>query len=203
VLKLSLLTRLGNAAAERNENTAMSWAGRAVSLTGVHHRAAVLAAHGRCLSRHATGGQEASGVVSEAERADLLAAVVAAGRRRNGGPAELHSAGLGQLFLSWDGQPGLSQRDNPRLLSAASVVAAEASSAEAVVVTLRGPSSAREAGSPSTPAATVPPFVGDGVRLGPRAGCGKSARPVRGSGRWKRGMGWLVRHRQTKGPVNR
>jgi group II intron reverse transcriptase/maturase len=58
-------------------------------------------------------------------------------------------------------------------------VAAQASGAAAAVVTLRGPPAARDAGSPSTPAANAQPFVCDRVTLGPRAGCGKSVCPVR------------------------
>src|SRR5258708_13819567 len=43
----------------------------------------------------------------------------------------------------------------------------------------------------------------EGVTACPRAGCGRSACPVRSAGCGNRAMGELLRHRQTKGPANR
>jgi len=74
---------------------------------------------------------------------------------------------------------GLSQGDSPRLPEAPSVVGAEAQSAGVEVVTLRGPLPARYAGPPSAPAAAQQPLVCERVKPCPRAGCGKTARPVR------------------------
>jgi site-specific DNA recombinase len=99
---------------ERDENTTVSWAGRAVPLSGLHHRTVMVAADGRLLSWGATVGPNASGAVPEDQRTDRTAVVVA-GSRGPGSPAQPPGAGLGQLLLSGDRHEGLPQGDSPRL----------------------------------------------------------------------------------------
>jgi len=84
---------------------------------------------------------------------------------------------LGELTEA--GQPCLPGDGCPRQAAAASVVGRQAQGAWSGHANVAGPASARHAGPgvPGPPDGRLP--VGESVKPSPRAGCGKTARPVR------------------------
>jgi hypothetical protein len=90
---------------------------------------------------------------------------------------------LNQKLVGWAnyfclGRVGLSARDGAHGPSAPSVARPEVPRAGSASGTLLGPLPARGTGIGVAPGASAaPPLVGESVRPGPRAGCGRSARP--------------------------
>ena len=96
-----------------------------------------------------------------------------------GSEAQPHDDWVGQLLLSRASQQSLSGGGKPRLQKAASVVVCQAQSGVAGDQAVFGDIPARRAGPRLPYQADAQSPVGDLVSLSPRAGCGKSARPVR------------------------
>src|SRR5260370_32491290 len=91
--------------------------------------------------------------------------------------------GVGQLLLLGQRQSRLSAGDGAHLLKASSVAGAEASGAANESFTLHVHISAPGSGAGMAARATASAFlVGELLSPRPRAGCGKSARPVRLAG---------------------
>jgi group II intron reverse transcriptase/maturase len=99
--------------------------------------------------------------------------------RRNGQASQLEAPRVGQLLPSRAGHPGLSDRGSARQLSAAPVVEQKASGGQQGNQTVPRSVPLQRAGTGPPHAADARPAVGEGMMARPRAGCGKSARPVR------------------------
>src|SRR5262249_18784502 len=130
------------------------------------------------LHRDATLGQDDPANLLGAQRTNGKPLVVP-GPGRNGWSAQPYAAGLGELLLSGRGERSRSHRGHPRLLSAPAVVGEAEPGAGVESFTLLGTVPAPDLRVDPARRPTSPPFVGERMTPCPRAGCGKSARPVR------------------------
>src|SRR5262245_30536681 len=136
----------------------------------------LLQADGPCLLGHETVGEEGPPRLRR-DLGEHRATHVIAVSREDGRAAKPDVGWLGELLLPGVGQPGLSCDRSARVSSAASVVVRQTQGAGTRdgTILVRTP-------VPATAVATAwhaDPFVGESLSPCPRAGCGKSARPVR------------------------
>ena len=163
---------------ERDEDAAVPCARGDVRLSGVYDRAVLVAEDGEVLHRDEAVGEEDRPPQAGDQRPDEPEMVLD-GCRRPSGATEPDASGLVELLLPRPGQCLVSSHRPPRAASAPSVASGEAQAEESGDVTVPRSVPARRAGSGplERPSEDLP--VGESVSSCPRAGCRKTARPVR------------------------
>src|ERR1700683_2935568 len=116
-----------------------------------------------------------------------------------GRQGEPHAARMGELLPSRHRQQGVSGTRQLHSDAVAPVVAVQAQNQAAQGRDLSTPASLRALRARTPEQAWARRAVGEGVKFCPRAGCGKSACPVRRAGCENGDMVEPVRHRRTKG----
>lgn len=119
--------------------------------------------------------------------------------RLDSAAVEPNAAGPGQLLLFGSGQQGVSGSRRPCYPSAASVALQEAQGRQRRYLPVLGRAPVSRTGARSSADAHAEASVGEGMMSCPRAGCRKSARPVRRVGCGNGATVRQLRHRQTKG----
>src|SRR3954452_4992172 len=116
-----------------------------------------------------------------------------------GGPVEPGASRMGQLLQRWHYPQSVSGARQLHGYAVAPVVALQAQSlaTQGRSLSTLAPLRASRARTPDP--AWAWPVVGEGVTSWPRAGCGRSACPVRSDGCGNGAAAEPVRHRQTKG----
>src|SRR5215471_2453207 len=163
---------------ERNKDAGVSTAGREIRLFGIHVWSVLFAEDRPCVSWHSPFAEACEAHLRNAQRANRTGSDPAGPRDRRS-KAQSCAHRMGQLLLS-----GASQQRLPG--------GGSACSEEAATVAMCQTQSGRGGNRPVSgafPLSSVGPRlpycadgsspVGDIVKLSPRAGCGRSARPVR------------------------
>ena len=113
---------------EREEDAAVSVAGRDVRFSGLHHRPVLLPEDGRGLSEPETVAEKGQSHLRRDLEPHRATHDIAVGRE-DGRASKPHVGGMGELLLPGACQPGLSSDRSARASSAASVVVREAQGA--------------------------------------------------------------------------
>ena len=133
---------------------------------------------GPCLPGHPPVEEEGPGHVGPDQRDDV-APNLAAGRTGDDSPAQPAADGLGELLLPGIRQQGVSGRGRSRDVAAPPVAVREAQGVERRVCTILIPVPDRATRPGATALASAQVSECARMKPCPRAGCGKSARPVR------------------------
>src|SRR5271165_2405789 len=163
---------------QRGENTDLQGPGRRVRLLGLHVRADVQTDDGASLYRRAAVEEKhpAHGREDPCDDGDLRNV---ARDHTDGGAVESRAARLGELLQSRYDPQRLSRA---RSVHGCAVTSVAATQAQAQAQTGRGLSTlapVRAFWARPSNTAWPRPVMGDGVMFCPRAGCGRSASPVR------------------------
>ena len=163
---------------ERGEDTDLQGAGRGVRLPGLHVRADVFGEDRPGPPGLPAVKEEHQAHGRESPRADRPSGYMARDHRA-GGQVEPHAARMGELLPSRHRQQGVSGARQLHGYAVAPVVALQAQSqaTQGRELSTLAPLRALRARTPDP--AWARRVVGEGVRSCPRAGCGKSACPVR------------------------
>src|SRR5712692_5255940 len=163
---------------KRGEDTSLQGAGRRVRLPGLHVWADVFGAHGSGTYWQPAVEEEYPAHGREDSCADRRLDDVARNHGA-GGQAEPHAARLGELLSSRHRQPRIPGAGQLHRYAVTPVVAQQAQGQAAPGRELSTLAPLRALRSRTPNPAWARPVVDEGVMSCPRAGCGRSARPVR------------------------
>ncbi len=152
-------------------------AGRLGSVPGIHHRSVLFGTDGTRVYRHPPVAQGAPAAVPPDQRDDRPRVDVRRGRR-SGRSAQPAAGWLVELLPTRTGEQGLSERGQPHAPSAPTVAVRQAQGAGSGNFTLSRAVLVPQAGPGPAHGADTQLSVGERVSPCPKAGCGKSARPV-------------------------
>src|SRR5271154_5939333 len=163
---------------ERGEDTDLQSSGRGVRLPGVYVRANVLSGDGQGPTGLSTVKEEHQAHGRKSPRADRPSGYLA-GDHKAGGSVEPGAPRMGQLLSRWNHPQSVSGTRQLHGYAVAPVAALQAQSlaTQGRSLSTLAPLRALRARTPDP--AWSRPVVGEGVTSCPRAGCGKSACPVR------------------------
>lgn len=162
---------------ERGQDAAVSRLGRELRVSGIHHRAVLLAEDGEGLPWDQAVDEDDRAGVWRDQRADETTMGVHR-QRGTSGENQPQARRLVELLPTRTGEQSLSSRGPTHGPKAATVVAQEAQGAGTGNDTLPGCIPVPEAELDSARSANAQLRVGESVRSCPKAGCGKIARPV-------------------------
>lgn len=163
---------------QRREDTHLHGAGRRVRFSGIHVWAALFGENRQGLCGHAAIEEEHQAHGRKGPCAHRPRDVMA-GHHGDGGAVEPRAARLGQLLCSRDGQPGIPCARQLHRHAVTPVVAAQAQGQATARRELSTLAPLRALRARTSVRAWQRPAVGEGVSSCPRAGCGRSACPVR------------------------